>query len=66
MKKEKQKDLLSLLAAYQDQWVALSADEKEIVAWDATFKGAVEKARKKGEAHPVLLKVPLESGGYLL
>jgi len=66
MKRDQRKDLWARLADYQDQWVALSADEREIVAWDRSFKEAVAKARKKGEPHPVMLKVPLETGGYLV
>jgi len=54
------------LEKYENQWVALSHDEKRIVAADMTFKKAIEKAVKNGEDHPVMVKAPKMSAGYIL
>jgi hypothetical protein len=54
------------LAKYADQWVALSKDEKRVVAADKDFGKALAKALKKGEKNPVVLKVPSCAGGFVL
>jgi len=51
---------------HQDKWVALSNDEKTILAADASFDKALAKAQKKGEKNPVMLKVPSNHYGYVL
>ena len=43
-----------------DSWIALSADEKKIVASGTTFCEAVENAKKVGEHEPVLIRTPEE------
>lgn len=54
------------LDGYENKWVALSNDEKKIIASDDSFEKAAQKAIKKGEDHPVLLKVPSKTGSYIL
>jgi len=59
-------DLSEILRGLENQWVALSHDEKKVVAADFSLGAAKQKALKKGERHPVLVKVPAKSGGYVL
>ena len=60
-----EKSLVSL-DGYENKWVALSNDEKKIIASDDSFEKAAQKAIRKGEDHPVLLKVPSKIGSYIL
>lgn len=39
-------------------WIALSNDEKRIVATGRTLDETVKAAKESGEAHPIVLKVP--------
>lgn len=39
-------------------WIALSNDEKRIVATGKTLDETVKAAKQAGEAHPIVLKVP--------
>lgn len=59
-------DLSKILEPYSNQWVALSEDEKRVVAAGKTVKEALEKAKEKGEDSPILTKVPTEYGNYVL
>ena len=59
-------NLSEKLRGLEDQWVALSHDEVKVVATARSFHAARQKALKKGEKHPVLVKVPAKSGGYVL
>ena len=49
---------------YQDEWVALSTDEKRILSHDVSFKKAADRAKSAGEAKPVMIKVLSGSKSY--
>jgi hypothetical protein len=53
------------LAKHENEWVALSHDEKRIVAADKSMSKALAKARKKGEKHPVMHMVLSGAGSYI-
>jgi hypothetical protein len=47
-------------------WVAISNDEKRIVAYAAEMRDAVKAANDAGEQAPIILRVPLSPGAFLL
>lgn len=59
-------NLSEKLRGLENQWVALSHDEIKVVAAARSLHAAKQKALKKGEKHPVFVKVPAKSGGYVL
>jgi len=40
------------------EWIALSKDRSEILGTGKTLQQAIEAAKNKGEADPIVLKVP--------
>ena len=50
-------DFTILLRPYASGWVALSPDEREVVASAPTVEEAHRDAEKNGRSHPVLLQV---------
>ncbi|MDD5687010.1 MAG: DUF5678 domain-containing protein [Elusimicrobia bacterium] len=53
---------LTFFKSYIGKWVALSRDEKEVVAFGDTLKEAVKKVQEKKYKDPIYTKVaPLES-----
>lgn len=59
-------DFSDLPENYQDKWVALSADEKEVIAHGDSLAETIKESEKKGEKKPVMLKMPSKSGSYVL
>lgn len=59
-------DLSKIIAAYADQWVALSHDERRVVASGKTPAEALTLAHAKGEADPILMWAPKEHSAYIL
>jgi hypothetical protein len=51
-------DLRKILSKYKKGWLALSPDNKSLIASGNTLKEVLEKARTKGIKNPTLLKVP--------
>ncbi len=47
-----------LSEAKPNSWIALSADESQVVGRGNTYAEAVAEAEKKGETDPVILKTP--------
>ena len=66
MMERKELDFSTLPENYQNKWVALSADQRKVVAVDQLLARAIEKAKNKGEENPVMLKMPPSSGGLVL
>jgi hypothetical protein len=58
-------NLDELLKPYQSGWVALSSDEREVVAAAETLQEAREQAERRGAAEPVFVKVIPPDDGYL-
>jgi hypothetical protein len=42
------------------EWIALSSDERRIIATAKTLESAIRSARELGEKDPVMMKVPPE------
>ena len=59
-------DLSKVLAKYRNCWVALSRDERKVIASGKTPKEALTQARLKGEADPILMWAPKEHSAYIL
>lgn len=59
-------DLSKILEPYSDKWVALSCDEKKVIASGNTVKDVLRMAKEKGETKPILTKVPKNYGNYVL
>ena len=47
-----------LIKPYPGQWVALSADDHEVVTVGKSFQSVLNKAHKKGESCPHMVKSP--------
>jgi len=58
-------DWTEIFKQYKGQWVALKQDEKTVVANGKTAKAALETAKSKGYAKPILTKVPAELLSYV-
>lgn len=58
-------DFTHLFLKYPGLWVALTQDEKNVVAASKSAKKAYEQAKTKGETTPVLFKVPSRSTYYV-
>lgn len=59
-------DLSKILKDCSNEWVALSEDEKRVVSSGKTPREAHDRATKKGEGRPVLLRAPKNFGTYIL
>lgn len=60
----KQIDLSKLLLPYENKWVALSRDNKEILGAGNSLKEAEKKAEKKSKGY-IFLKVPPFNVSYV-
>lgn len=58
-------DLTSVSRKYKGLWVGLKKDQQTVVAAGKTAREALEKARKKGFAHPILFRVPTKVLPYI-
>lgn len=58
-------DFTDLLKPYSSGWVALSPDERQVVASAPTVEEAHREAEKKGCPHPVLLQVVPPDKGFI-
>ena len=58
-------DLTTLLKPYRSGWVALTPDEREVVASAPSIEEAHGEAVKKGCAHPVLLQILPPDRGFI-
>ena len=47
-------------------WVAISNDEKRVVAYAAEMRDAIKAANEAGEQAPIILRVPLSPCAFLL
>lgn len=47
-------------------WVAISADEKRVVAYGAEMRAVLEEAKAKGEKHPLITRVPETNSAVML
>jgi hypothetical protein len=52
------KSVSDLIKPYPGRWVALSFDDTRVVSVASSPGAVLNKARKKGEARPHLVKVP--------
>jgi len=57
MEKAERREAL-LLSAPLDRWIALSEDERRIVAVAATFAEVVREAARLGVSDPIVIKTP--------
>jgi hypothetical protein len=58
-------NLTELLMPYQSGWVALSADEREVVAAAEMLRETREEAKRRRASDPVFIKVILPDEGCL-
>lgn len=59
-------DIAPALKGYKNEWVALSADRKRVVASSKSLKNVLDKAKNVGEFNPLVLKAPKDFGSYIL
>ena len=59
-------DLSKVLAKHANCWVALSADERHVVASAKHPHQALKKAHAKGERDPILMWAPKEHSAYIV
>jgi hypothetical protein len=58
-------DLTDLLKHYSSGWVALSSDEKAVVAAAETLDETREQAAQRGYPHPIFVKILPQDRGYI-
>ena len=54
------------LSKYAEQWVALSPKTRKVIASAKTPRQALLKAKEKGEADPILMRIPKRFHSYVL
>ena len=59
-------DLSKILAKYANCWIALSADERRVVASGKHPQQALAQAKAKGERDPILMWAPKEHSAYIV
>ena len=59
-------DLRKVLSRYANCWIALSSDERCVVATAKHPKQAASKAHAKGEKDPILMWAPKEHSAYIV
>lgn len=59
-------DLSRCLSRYANCWIALSSDERRVLAKGKDPKDALAKARAKGERDPILMWAPKEHSAYIV
>ena len=52
------KSVSQLIKPYPGRWVALSADDTRVVSVASSVQAVLNKARRKGESRPHLVKSP--------
>lgn len=52
------RDFIEIHKKYKGKWVALTLDEKRVIAPGDSLKKILQDAKKKGFDHPVVMKVP--------
>lgn len=57
-------DLTKLLLPYENEWVALSEDQRQILGSGKTLKAAEKQAEKKSKRY-IFLKVPSFNMSYV-
>ena len=58
-------DFTPIFKKYRGLWVALTEDQRKVIAAGKRAKDALEKAQKKGITRPILLRVPTEMIYYV-
>ena len=56
----KVRDFIWIHKKYKGKWVALTLDEKKVVASAPTLKKVLQLSGKKGLEHPVVMRIPME------
>ncbi len=59
-------DMVKIEKRYRGKWIALSEDQKRVIASGASLEEALAKAKKKGTKNPIMSKVPREFLEYIL
>ena len=59
-------DLSKVLGKHANCWVALSADERHVIATAKHPQQALKKAHAKGERDPILMWAPKEHSAYIV
>lgn len=52
------RDFIEIHKKYKGKWIALTPDEKSVVASGQTLKKILQDAKKKGYEHPIVMRVP--------
>jgi len=58
MFKDDRKNINRLIKPFPGRWVALSADDRQVVSVGNSFQAVLNKAHRKGESCPHLVKSP--------
>ena len=52
------RDFIWIHKKYKGKWIALTLDEKTVIASGDSLKKILQDAKKKGIDHPVVMKIP--------
>lgn len=52
------KNFIEIHKKYKGKWVALTLDEKKVIAAGSSLREILDVSKKKGLEHPIVMKVP--------
>ena len=58
-------DFTKIVKKYKGKWIALTENEKKVIASGKSAKETLEKAKKEGLNNPILFKVPISVLPYV-
>lgn len=58
LKTMKTTDFIEIHKKYKGKWIALTLDEKEVIASGESLKEILQESKKKGLEHPIVMRVP--------
>jgi hypothetical protein len=59
-------DMTPIIKKYPGYFVALSHDRKKVLGKGRTPEDALKEAKRTGNEHPILTRIPKENRSYLL
>ncbi len=52
------RDFIEIHKKYKGKWIALTLDEKKVIASGESLGQILEESKKKGLEHPIVMKIP--------
>ena len=52
------RDFIEIHKKYKGKWIALTLDEKKVIASGESLEQILEESKKKGLEHPIVMRIP--------